>query len=203
MADQLADALRMQLPASALDATFTGELLGRLQRAEAISSEDEGEAFLNEFLAWLWEKFQQLPVKKIVLHVLFEVSSITVAQMVSNWDADQREQRLNESMSRVEQHLEEKISRSQEGVLRKLEELGQTSNSRRHCVVKEKVRLREKPTTQARKIKTLSANVMVEEIERQGQWLLVEFFDYVDGKLKRGWVYKRYLQLVQDDETSR
>lgn len=123
--------------------------------------------------------------------------------MVSNWDADQREQRLNESMSRVEQHLEEKISRSQEEVLRKLEELGQTSNSRRHYVVKEKVRLREKPTTQARKIKTLSPNVMVEEIERQRQWLLVEFFDYVDGKLKRGWVYKRYLQLVQDDETSR
>lgn len=197
MANQIADALRLKIPASALDATFTGELFERLRQAEAATSASEREQFLTEFLAWVWGKFQQLPVKRVVLHVLFEIVFLTINQMVSNWDADQREQHWKETLSQLEQRLEEKMAESQDKVLRKLEELQQAPATRKYHVVTEQVRLREKPSTKARKIKSLSPNQMVEQIEQQGQWLHVEFFDYVDGKLKRGWVYKRYLQLVE------
>lgn len=197
MADHMADALRMQLPAAVSDATFAGEMFDRLQRAEAITSESEGEEFLNELLVWLWGKFQLLPPKKIVLQALFDILLVIIAQMVSNRDDDSREQRLNKTMSQIEQRVEEKMAHSQEAVLRKLEEFRQTANSRRHSVVTAKVPMRAKPTTQARKIKSLSPNMMVEELEQQGQWLHVEFFDYTDGNLKQGWVYKRHLELVE------
>lgn len=197
MANQIADALRLQVPASVFDATFTGELFERLQRAEATTSASEREQFLTEFLAWVWDRFQQLPLKKVVLHVLFEIVFLTVNQMVSNWDADQREQRWKEALSQLEQRLEEKTAESQDKVLRKLAELQQAPAARKHYVVTEQVHLREKPSTKARKIKRLSPNEMVEAIEQQRQWLHVEFFDYVDGKLKQGWVYKRHLHLVE------
>lgn len=197
MANQIADALRLKVPASVLDATFTGELFERLQQAEAATSASGREQFLNEFLAWVLGKFQQLPVKKVVLHVLFEIVFLTVNQMVSNWDANEREQRWKEALSQLERRLEEKTAESQEKVLRKLEELRQAPAARKHYVVTERVRLREKPSTKARKIKSLSPNEMVEQIEQQGQWLHIEFFDYIDGKLKRGWVYKRHLQPVE------
>lgn len=223
MADQLFEALRMQLPASVLEATFTGELLGRLQSAEAATSEAEREDVLAELFVWFVEKFNELPqslltwmsARDIFLGVVipFIFYLLSAKDAVSKKDLVELRQQLRqdsaysgpqdaEKRSRLEQNLGEQISRAREDILQKIEEHRQTASPCQHYVSIKQVNLRESPMPKGRLIKKLAPNVIFEEIKEQGQWLHVEVFDYAREEIKRGWIFKRNLLLVQDQEIS-
>jgi len=223
MAEQISEAFRLQLPASVLGATFTGELLDRLQRAETATSEAERENVLDELFVWFIKKFSELPQNLLTWlsahDVFWNIVIPFIFYLALNRDAvtkddlfelEQRlredslrsEQRCDERTLQLEQRLEEQISRAQEEILQKLEEHRQTSYTCRHYVSTKQVILREKPESRARLIKKLGPNVIFEEIEEKREWLLVEVFDYGKGEFKRGWIFKKNLLLVEDKEIS-
>ncbi len=60
--------------------------------------------------------------------------------------------------------------------------------------------VREEPFSGAARITVLQPGSQIEEINRQGKWLYVEYFDYIEGGLKFGWIYKRHLVLIEREE---
>lgn len=200
LASQLADVLHAKIPVAAFDTTFTGALLSRLHEAEAITSASEREAFLDDFLSWLAGKIQQLPETKLSFEGVVNLLVAVLMFLYSAWDSNQTKQiLLNETTQirrQIEQHRQEE-KQGREEILRKLDEIKKAPSSRNLYVVMKKVNLRESPTTESRIIQMLSVNTVVEEVEQQGEWLFVEFLDYTDLKLERGWVYRKRLKHAQ------
>jgi hypothetical protein len=52
----------------------------------------------------------------------------------------------------------------------------------------ESAQLREGPGKEFRSIRVLPPNLLVEEIEREEEWVHVSFFDYPKGQEAQGWV---------------
>ncbi len=66
-----------------------------------------------------------------------------------------------------------------------------------YYVVVRFVNLRDKPTTTKSKIlEVLYPNLKVKLIERKGEWICIEYYDYVNDSFKRGWVFKKYLNIL-------
>ena len=66
-----------------------------------------------------------------------------------------------------------------------------------YYVVVRFVNLRDKPTTKKSKIlEVLYPNLKVKLIERKGEWIFIEYYDYVNDLFKRGWVFKKYLKIL-------
>ena len=56
--------------------------------------------------------------------------------------------------------------------------------------------LREGPSVDHKVIEVLPRNKKVMELERNRDWLKIEFFDYISNISKVGWVHSRYLLVV-------
>ena len=187
---QLFDVLQMQNSLAVLDTTFVGELLSWLHDAEATRSEPEREEFLKDLFEWLAEKFQQLPQGRISLEGAIGIFLSVSTFLYSTWSSGQMEKRLTEKfMAAV----------SEKKIPSKIEELGPNLTYRKRYVVAvtDRLRLRKDPSLEAPILAFLLPNTLVEEIDQRENWSLVEFFDYTEGGVKKGWTCREHLQAIQ------
>ncbi len=57
--------------------------------------------------------------------------------------------------------------------------------------------VRDGPSSKAERLLVLYPGADMQEIGREGQWLNIKYFDYVDWEERSGWVYKRNLIPVE------
>lgn len=96
---------------------------------------------------------------------------------------------------------------SEEKILHKFDQLGasisQQLSELKHneevetfYVVIRTVNLRVKPNTNSAAIDIIYPNTKTKLIRRKAKWIMVEYFDHVENTYKSGWVYKKYLKIL-------
>ena len=156
-------------------------------------SDPEREEFLSTLLKWLTEKLQQFLQGRIILHVLSSILLPIFLHLHSTGSNNQMEKRLAEKIMNA---------LSEKQIVRKMEEVRPNLTYRKRYVVAvtDRLRLRGEPSLEAPVLAFLLPNTLVEEIEQHESWSLVEFFDYKDRSVKKGWVYRDYLQAIQPEK---
>lgn len=94
-----------------------------------------------------------------------------------------------------EQNIKVYIKDSEDRLAKIIETL-QPSEPAEIYVVTKAVRLRLGPSTDFDILEVLQPNMHVTVLKKEKGWLHVEYFDYIDGETKEGWVYKRFLNKV-------
>ena len=105
----------------------------------------------------------------------------------------------------MESRLMEKftVCASEKQIVCKMEEVRPSPIYRNRYVVAvtDRLRLREEPSPAAPILGFLLPNTLVKEIEQHESWSLIEFSDYTDGSVKKGWVYRDYLRAIQPEKS--
>jgi hypothetical protein len=66
-----------------------------------------------------------------------------------------------------------------------------------YYIVQRPVNVRIKPSNKSNKLDILYPNNKVRLIKSRHKWIFVEYFDFIEGIPKTGWVYKKYLIRVK------
>jgi hypothetical protein len=61
------------------------------------------------------------------------------------------------------------------------------------------LRVRAESATNSRIIGKLTRNSLVRVIDKKKNWAHIEYFDFVEGRTREGWVAHRFLQELSDD----
>ena len=97
----------------------------------------------------------------------------------------------------AEDRIIKKIDKIHEPLINFMEKQEDMDTNSTYYFVNSSVNLRALPNTESSIITVLHPNQRVEFIEQQDGWLYVRYFDHLDGVPRVGWVYHRYLSLVQ------
>lgn len=96
----------------------------------------------------------------------------------------------------TEKKILNSINEFQTNVIKYLEALKPQNDEAIYYVIKRPVNLRVRPTTKSEIIRVLFPNQKVELIKTKGRWIYVEYFDYLYGIPRMGWVYKKYTKRI-------
>lgn len=102
-----------------------------------------------------------------------------------------------QSSKEEEERIIKAIEKIEEPLINFIEERENTDSSETYFFVNSSVNLRALPNTESSIITVLHPNQRVELIKQQDEWLYIKYFDHLDGAPRIGWVYHRYLSLVQ------
>lgn len=113
--------------------------------------------------------------------------------LINQYSSMQTEERLMDKMGKSEQYVIEKIEESEERIVSQIELVKKHPG----FVVTAKLNLRTGPSENHRIIQVLSPNQPVTYISMKGEWMKIEFFDYIDNVPVNGWVHRNYLKPVE------
>jgi hypothetical protein len=155
--------------------------LAAVEQAETI---EEREVLLEELVEWWSRLLSALRVSSSTVWVLVDLLLTLLVFAYQEWGSDKMELRLSEKLLDSEHRITSQIK-----TLRPAE-------PRRLFLVSRRLRLRDGPSVQEKTIRVLNPGVAVEELDRQGSWVLVECFDVGTAEQNTGWVYGRYLRSI-------
>jgi Mg/Co/Ni transporter MgtE len=89
-----------------------------------------------------------------------------------------------------------RIEQVETTISQELAALKKFENIETFYVVNRAVNLRVKPTTKSEVITILYPNEKVRLIQRKSKWIKVEYFNYSENTYTSGWVYKKYLKIL-------
>jgi len=166
--------------------TFIREIIDRIETLE-----DRNEHTLNETL-WsvkdsLVNQCKKLKPKTtnfVGISQLFEIILFLLSIAITSHITDESENKIVEQFQNM-----------QRAVYQQIESLKPEQETEEiNYVVFHEVNLRGKPTTKSTPLEVLSKNQVVTLLNEKGKWIYIEYFDYVDGMPKKGWVFKKYLK---------
>ncbi|HEX6862054.1 MAG TPA: SH3 domain-containing protein, partial [Thermoanaerobaculia bacterium] len=177
---------------------FGSELMSYIEGAEAADSEEAVVEFLQAFFAWLLLQAQRLPGTKVsagaILGILLAVLPLLDARYL-----DRQNDRLVQEEARKAK--EEILSEMREMETRLAEKLAQMETAgRTEYIIVQAANLRKGPGKNFESLRVLPPNLLVEEIERDGEWSHVQYFDYAEGEARDGWISITLLVARHDDE---
>lgn len=195
--------------------SFANDLLARLNDVDTAPSLEEKEQHFLSVLRWLQERIKELPPSRIISYVLLSLLiPMILAQALNEYRAlPQEQQHREEMLSEFDQINDQMIARDEQNNERnerlslEIQALGdqmaqyqatvEALEDRTQYGVVKPVVVRVEASSKSRCLTTLQPGSLIEVIDQEGQWLYVDYFDYIDGDLDRGWVYKRNLVLVE------
>lgn len=92
--------------------------------------------------------------------------------------------------------LMQRLDRLESTIVEKYEVAVKEEQDSSFYIVKVNVNFREGPSTKHQVLDVLFPNQKVRLIERKQKWIKVEFYDHLEDVHKQGWVYKKYLVLL-------
>ena len=132
------------------------------------------------------EKSKKLPKEIISAEGLMSFLLTIILFAITLHSSKEEEERIIKAIEKIEEPLINFIEESED-----IDRIGT------YFFVNSYVNLRALPNTESSIITVLHPNQRVELIKQQDGWLYVRYFDHLDGVLRVGWVYHRYLSLVQ------
>lgn len=167
--------------------TFAGQLL---EKARDLAKAPEGECEqraedLAELLGTHLAKSSGGPVSaegyvQIILPLVLFILSVIGAQ--------QSEERIVEHLSNIRAQLQAISAVEQERVGTDL-----------RLVAAASLRIRSEPSGKSEIVGKLTRSSLVLVISREKSWARVEYFDFVEGRTKEGWVAHRFLQELPEE----
>jgi hypothetical protein len=107
------------------------------------------------------------------------------------------------SINESEQRILNRIERFEDIVTQHIAQLSAHENIDTFYVVKRTLNLRIRSNTKSKVIAILYPGLKVRLIERGSKWIKIEYFDYLEGVHKSGWVYKKYLIIINPKKARR
>ena len=196
VAENVSRALASSAFQAHFQATAIGELLNQLHRAETARTSSEADEFLVSVLEWVQEQIKSLPPSWVSFKGMVWLIFTVVLPLYTLVDSKIAERR---DIAWRERHSSE-VQRRFDDIAAQLETLRPPIPPQRLHLVTKRLRVRAGPSTDAPVVGILVPNDLIQEIERRGHWLHVEYFDYSEGIPETAWLYKRYVVPVLPTE---
>ena len=132
------------------------------------------------------EESEKLPQEKVSAEWLMSFLFTIILFAINLQSSKEAEERIIKAIEKIEEPLIDFIGEHEN-----------TDSNETYFFVNSSVNLRALPNTEASIITVLNPNQRVELIKQQDGWLYIRYFDHLDGVPRIGWVYHRYLSLVQ------
>lgn len=178
---------------------FGADLLNHLSRVEAVESEEEMSGVLQEFFTWLIEQAKRLPATAINFKALMAIFNV-VLFLYGQYGDKQAEQRIKGEVATSEERVLERIDELEAKITVEIDGKKLQDTQRKEYVVMNSANLRNGPGTDYEPLRVLPPNLIVEEIGSDGEWIHVEFFDYIKGETEQGWISTELLTKKPGDE---
>lgn len=162
--------------------SFAGEIAFALQKAIEVEPGGNQEAF-EEFENFVEEIIKKQPDANSRLAVLNLIIAILALLTGTALGTGQFYYSRLQYFEAVEQ--------------RKVNEAKAIEDKSIYYAVKRKLELKVNPKFQSSTIAVLYPNQIVRLVKRQHKWIYVEYFDYLEGIPKNGWVNKKYLTKIE------
>lgn len=181
-----------------ITSTFYGQSIAAIQKMQDASDPDEIEKQINGIENAVLESIRRTPRIRISFEAWINII-LAIVLFMYNAISTEKFQTAMEQKTDVIEHLENKISGSQQKMYDALSEYMQEHDkSGTYYVVVRKAILRLKPSTKSPAVSVTFPNQKVNLEKRKGKWIYVTFFDYVDGVTRSGWVLKKYLKIIRE-----
>jgi len=189
--------------------SFSSQLFDYLGRLEVVEHEDEKSEIFEELSLFLDQSFQRLRKNRISLEGYLSIIITILIFIYSQHLSYESEERIKNEIGKGDEHIISELQISEESMTNKLSELERRiiADIEEHCgqdddvkyyVVTKAVNLREGPSTEDNIIAVLQPNMIVELIQKSGEWINIDSFDYVNLEERRGWVHQEYLHQLDD-----
>ena len=172
------------------------EALPEIEEAAKEDDADRLSALIQRLYEWLTDRLKKLALGTLsyegALSIRISVVTFIVSTVLSvgltKYSLDEgteTEERLTKLMRQQEEKLVETIN-----------QLKPAEDHKTYFVVERSAELKASPFPNTVVIGKLYPNQKVSLVTEKGKWIEVEYFDYVTGLLKRGWVLKKYLRRI-------
>jgi hypothetical protein len=177
---------------------FGSELMSYIEGAEAADSEEAVVEFLQAFFAWILLQAQRLPGTKVSAGAIFGLLMAVLPLLDARYLDKQNDRLVQEEARKAKEEI---LSDMREMETRLIEKLAQMETAgRKEYIIVQAANLRKGPGKNFESLRVLPPNLLVEEIERDGEWSHVQYFDYAEGEARDGWISITLLVARHDDD---
>ena len=161
-----------------------GEALQQVQR-EFELCKDENDKDIVSFAQHIEDKAVKVPKNFLSAEFYISIIFALILFLLSQNATYDSEQNLTKKV----QHLEELITELPHTLM-------PSKDSSTYYVVLNFVHLRQKPSSKSTSLEMLYPNLKVKLLERKGRWIQIQYYDHAINEFKTGWVYKKYLKIL-------
>lgn len=189
------DAITRRAHSATPDSLLFGvvDALPEIEKAAKDNDVDKLSALLLRLYDWLIEKLRNLAPGTLsyegALNFRFSVVTFIISSVLTF-------QQMHEG-TKTEERLTKLIRQQSDRLDETVKQLKPAQDYKTYFVVERSVTLKTSPFSKTVVIGKLYPNQKVSLVTEKGKWIEVEYFDYVDGALKRGWVMKKYLRRIR------
>lgn len=189
--------------------SFSSQLFNYLGRLEVAKHEDEKSELFEELYQFLEESFQRLRKNRISLEGYLSIILAVILFIYSQHSSYESEERIKSDIEKgdenviselqsSEERLNDKLSDIEKRILAEIEEHCDLEDNDKYFVITKKVNLREGPSTEDNIIAVLQPNMTVELIQKSGEWMNIDTFDFINLQQRMGWVHQDYLHPLNE-----
>jgi len=168
---------------------FANNLMEYVRRS-AESSEATEEA-IEELQRIVEKKVAELPHGRVSMDALLSIAVAVILFLANIAYLEMKENQQPKTDPLTPQQIERLIQS-----IEKSQTLAPPDDKADYYVVQRAVCIRVKPQNRSAKVAVLYPNQKVRLEKSAHRWIYVEYFDYIEGIPKMGWVNKKYLQRV-------
>jgi hypothetical protein len=175
----------------ALAGGFASELIGHFSQAAKPQTEEDFQDFLRKLVTWFTEQNNRLPGGQVSFKALLSILLTLIALLCAPLALQQEGPDTQQAEPQGDHR--KYIAETETRILQSLATLRGQEADRPQLVVSEATQLRVGPSEDVPTLRSLPPQIPVFEIERQGDWVHVEFFDYTEGEQASGWISSKSL----------
>lgn len=188
----LADASALQK----FSQSFGGKIIEHLHQITSVEDNSYAEQHVDYLDTLLVDQLSQLPKSQLSKETVIQIIFSILLFLIAFFNSMQLEDNINSRIEDLEEVVLEKLHDTEDRLLERFK--GLKSENKNLFVAVEYVNLRSGPSTDSKVIYILSPNMIVEVIGKEGDWFNIQCFDYIEGVLKKGWVYGEHLVPAND-----
>ena len=208
--------------------TFAGSIIDSLSSLQDYRGYEEFRTHLDKIEHLFEERIRSNPHGSISLLGILEIClavALWIAEIIISNEGENRIlEKLADNRSSIESHIysrfkemDNKFHEQDSNIIRRFEEFGREmidkcevlkpkSETKIFYAATRTVNIRSDPSKKSPVIAKLHENQKVSLIASKEEWIYIEYFDYIHGIPKMGWVYSEYLKHLPEEgnvDTSR
>jgi hypothetical protein len=171
--------------------SFAAEIFETLSRIEEPTDEESLQNFiasLESLLSLVIHKCKELGTNPTTYWAMVKFTFAIFVFLYPLYEGQQTEERVIDSVRQAQTQILEEVEKLKPPKV-KVNEIS--------YVVERKVELKIRPQSKSATIQILSPNQTIKLIQAKGKWIYVEYFDYIEGLPKTGWVLKKYTRRLK------
>jgi len=183
--------------------SFLSNLVSQLEAIQDATEQQDTEAItthIQELWALMIVRIRLLAPNASSCEGIFNLLIAIIIFIYQTVDTAQMEKRLKESTAaELVKVVKREVKEGNAELLKAIEALQPTQAERQRTsyFIKRESALKIRPSSKAATIANMYPNQKVILVKTKGRWIYIEYFDYVEGLPKAGWVLKKYANRIE------